>query len=78
MNFIAEQLLTLKKYDDARVIAENNVAEFSDKDLVMITMGNIYLALNKKEEAIKYYKKTLLLNPEYEEAKRRLRKLVDK
>ena len=78
MNFIAEQLLTLKKYDDARVIAENNVAEFSDKDLVMITMGNIYLALNKKEEAIKFYKKTLLLNPEYEEAKRRLRKLVDK
>ena len=44
----------------------------------MITMGNIYLALNKKEEAIKFYKKTLLLNPEYEEAKRRLRKLVDK
>jgi CubicO group peptidase (beta-lactamase class C family) len=78
MNFISEQLLTLKRYEDARVIAENNVVEFPDKDLVMVTMGNIYLALKRKEDAIKYYKKTLQLNPEYEEAKSRLRELVTK
>jgi mRNA degradation ribonuclease J1/J2 len=41
MNFIAEQLLNLKRLDDARIISENNVAEFPDKDLVMLTMGNI-------------------------------------
>jgi tetratricopeptide (TPR) repeat protein len=75
MNFISDQLLTLKRYEDARVIAENNVEEFPDKDLVMVTMGNIYLALKRKEDAIKYYKKTLQLNPEYEEAKSRLREL---
>jgi CubicO group peptidase (beta-lactamase class C family) len=75
MNFIAEQLLTLKRPDDARIIAENNVAEFPDKDLVMLTMGNIYLALNRKDDAIKYYKLTLQLYPGYEEARTRLREL---
>jgi CubicO group peptidase (beta-lactamase class C family) len=73
MNFIAEQLL-----DDARIISENNVAEFPDKDLVMLTMGNIYLALNRKEDAIKYYKLTLQLYPGYEESKTRLRELEGK
>jgi CubicO group peptidase (beta-lactamase class C family) len=78
MNYMSEQLLTLKRYEDARVIAENNVVEFPDKDLVMVTMGNIYLALNRKKDAIKYYEKTLQLNPDYEEAKSRLRELIVK
>lgn len=78
MNFIAEQLLTLKRLEDARIIAENNVAEFPDKDLVMLTMGNIYLALNRKEDAIRYYKLTLQLYPGYEEARTRLRELEGK
>jgi tetratricopeptide (TPR) repeat protein len=78
MNFISQQLLQLKRNEEARIIGENNVAEFPDKDLVMITMGNIYLALNRKEDAIEYYKKTLEINPEYEEAKSRLRKLSAK
>ncbi len=78
MNFMADQLRTLKRYEDAKVLAENNVVEFPDKDLVMVTMGNIYLALNRKEDAIIYYKKTLELNPEYEEAKSRLRELIAK
>ena len=47
MNFIAQQLLTLKRYEDARVISENNVQEFPNKDLILVTMANIYLALNK-------------------------------
>jgi tetratricopeptide (TPR) repeat protein len=78
MNFIAEQLLTLKRYDDAGIIAENNVAEFPDKDLVMLTMGNIYLALNRKADAAAYYKKTLAITPGYEEAKNRLKELEGK
>jgi len=75
MNFLAEELLNLKRYDEARIISENNVVEFPDKDLVMVTMGNIYLAMNRKDEAIKFYKKTLQLNPGYEEAKNRLKEL---
>ena len=78
MNFIAEQLLTLKRYEEAKVVSENNVTEFPDKDLVMVTMGNIYLALNKKEDAIKFYKKTLEITPGYEEAKSRLKELQKK
>lgn len=75
MNFIAEQLLNLKRLDDAKVIAENNAAEFPDKDLVMLTMGNIYLALKRKEDAVKFYRKTLELYPGYQEARNRLREL---
>lgn len=75
MNFIAQQLLTLKRYEDAKVISENNVNEFPDKDLVMVTMGNIYLAAGKKEEAINFYKKALQITPIYEEAKNRLKEL---
>lgn len=78
MNFISEQLLNLKRYEEARVIAENNVVEFPDKDLVMVTMGNIYLALKRQDDAIKFYKKTLDLNTEYEEAKSRLKELASK
>ena len=75
MNFLAQQLLTLKRLNDALVIAENNVQEFPDKDLVLVTMGNIYLALNRKEDAILFYKKALAITPGYEEARNRLKEL---
>ena len=78
MNFIAEQLLKLKRFEDAKVVAENNVEEFPNKDLIMVTMGNIYLALNRKQEAIKFYKKALQITPVYEEAKNRLKELGSK
>jgi len=78
MNFLAEQLLNLKRMDDARIISENNVVEFPDKDLLMLTMANIYLALNRKEDAIKFYKKTLEIYPGYVEARNRLKELEGK
>ena len=78
MNFIAQQLLTLKRYEDAKVIAEHNVNEFPDKDLILVTMGNIYLALGKTKDAIKFYKRALQITPMYEEAKNRLKELEDK
>jgi CubicO group peptidase (beta-lactamase class C family) len=75
MNFLAEQLQTLKRYEDAKIISENNVAEFPDRDLVMVTMGNIYLALNRKADAAIFYKKALAIYPGYEEARNRLKEL---
>lgn len=78
MNFIAEQLLQLKRFEEARIIVDNNVAEFPDKDLVMYTAGNIYLALNRKEEAIRFYKRSLQLYPAYQEAKNKLKDLESK
>jgi len=75
MNFIAEQLVTLKRLEDARIISENNAQQFPDKDLVMVTMGNIYLKLDRKQDAILYYKKALAIYPNYQEAKNRLKEL---
>jgi tetratricopeptide (TPR) repeat protein len=65
----------MKRYEDAKIISENNAAEFPDKDLVMVTMGNIYLKLEMKQEAISFYKKALALYPGYEEARNRLKEL---
>jgi CubicO group peptidase (beta-lactamase class C family) len=75
MNFIAEQLLNLKRYQDARIITENNAAEFPNRDLVMFTTGNIYLALNRKEDAVRFYKRTLEIYPGYQEALNKLKEL---
>lgn len=75
MNFLAQQLLALKRLEDARIISENNVAEFPNKDLILVTMGNIYLELNQKENAIKFYKKALQISPGFEEARNRLKEL---
>jgi cytochrome c-type biogenesis protein CcmH/NrfG len=41
-------------------------------------MGHIYMALNKREDAIKFYKKALQITPGYEEAKNRLKELENK
>ncbi|MEO6639386.1 MAG: serine hydrolase [Ginsengibacter sp.] len=75
MNFIGEQLQTLKRFDDARIICENNAAEFPNYDLVLITLANAYLSLGRKTDAVIYYKKALLINPDYQEAKNRLKEL---
>ena len=73
--YLGEKLFSLKRYEDAKIIAENNVAEFPDNNYIALSMANIYLALNRKEDAIKFYRKTLQLNPESEEAKNRLKEL---
>jgi CubicO group peptidase (beta-lactamase class C family) len=78
MDFIAQQLLSLKRYEDAKLIAESNVKEFPDKDLIQVTMGNIYLALDKKQEAAIAFKKALQITPGYEEARNRLKELEGK
>lgn len=77
MNFLAEQLLKLKRLEDARIIAENNAAEFPNRDLVQYTMGNIYVALGRKADATKAYKKALEINSNYVEVINALRKLEE-
>ena len=75
MTFLADQLRTLNRLEDARIISESNVLEFPDRDFVMVTMGNIYLALGRKAEAKLYFEKTIQLNPNYDEAKNRLKEI---
>ncbi len=75
MYYLADKLLLLKRYEEAKIIAENNVSVFPDKDYIALSMANIYNALNRKEDAIKYYKKTLQINPDFEEARNKLKEL---
>jgi CubicO group peptidase (beta-lactamase class C family) len=78
MTFLADQLYKAERYEEARIISENNVSEFPDRDFVMVTMGNIYMALKRKEDAIKFFKRGLELNPNYDEARSRLKELDQK
>ena len=75
MDFLGNQLFTLKRYEDARILFENNAAEFPAKDLVLISLAKTYEKLGRKNDAIIWYKKTLAINPGYEEAKNRLKEL---
>ncbi|HRI25797.1 MAG TPA: tetratricopeptide repeat protein, partial [Ferruginibacter sp.] len=73
MNQLGDQLVTLKRYEDARVVFENNAAEFPNRDLALFSVANIYELLGRKEDAFAWYQKVLALNPKYEEARSRLK-----
>lgn len=75
MYYLGEKLFSLKRLEDARIIAENNAIEFPARDFVFLSLGNIYLALQRREDAIQAYRKALELNPANEEAGNRLREL---
>jgi CubicO group peptidase (beta-lactamase class C family) len=75
MDQLGNQLFDVKRYDDARAIFENNAAEFPQRDLALFDLAKTYEKLGRKEEAINWYKKVLLINPGYEEAKHKLKLL---
>lgn len=75
MDQLGNQLYTLKRFDDARIIFENNAAEFPQRDLVLLSLAKTYEALGRKGDAVAWYKKTLAVNPRNEEARVRLKAL---
>ncbi|HNU89453.1 MAG TPA: beta-lactamase family protein [Ferruginibacter sp.] len=75
MNQLGDQLFTLKRYEDARIIFENNATEFPTRDLALFSLAKTYEILGRKNDAIAWYKKVLALTPGYEEAKNRLKEL---
>lgn len=75
MNQLGDQLFALKRYEDARIVFENNALEFPERDLALLSLAKTYEELGRKEDAIVYYKKVLAVNPGYEEAKNRLKEL---
>ena len=75
--YLGEKLFALKRVDDAKIIAENNVLAFPERDLLTLSLANIYLALQRKNDALEFYRKTLLLNPQNEEARNRLKELQE-
>ena len=78
MDFLGNALYDLKRYEEARIIFENNAAEFPDKDLVLLSLGKTYQMLGRKEDAIVWYKKVVGLGTANQEAKNRLKELEGK
>jgi tetratricopeptide (TPR) repeat protein len=75
MTFLGDKLYDLKRYEDAKLLYENNSLEFPDKDLAQFGLGKVYEKLGRKEDAINVYKKVIKLNPKYQEAINRLKEL---
>ncbi|MEJ7626228.1 MAG: DUF2200 family protein [Ferruginibacter sp.] len=78
MDQLGNQLFYLKRYEDARIIFENNATEFPKRDLALFDLAKVYEKLGKKTDAIFWYKKVLVITPGYEEAKNRLKSLENK
>lgn len=75
MDFLGNKLYDLKRYEEARILFENNARAFPDKDLSLYSLAKTYEALGRKEDAITWYKKALAITPGYEEARNRLKAL---
>jgi CubicO group peptidase (beta-lactamase class C family) len=75
MDFLGNKLSDLKRYEDAKILFENNAAEFPERDLALLSLAKVYEKLGRREEAISWYKKVLALTPGYEEARNRLKEL---
>ncbi|GAB3950939.1 hypothetical protein GCM10028805_30010 [Spirosoma harenae] len=76
MDQLGGQLFTLKRYEDARILYENNASEFPNRDIALVSLAKTYEALNRKKDAITYYQKAVAINPTNEEAKNRLKALT--
>jgi CubicO group peptidase (beta-lactamase class C family) len=75
MNQLGDMVFAAKRYEDARIIFENNATEFPTRDLALFSVAKVYDKLGRKSDAIAWYKKVLALTPGYEEAKNRLNEL---
>lgn len=75
INIGGYRLLGSKKVKEAIKIFEMNVELFPESFNVYDSLAEAYMTDNNKELAIKYYKKSLELNPENENAKKFLKEL---
>ncbi|GAB2578322.1 serine hydrolase [Spirosoma areae] len=76
MDQLGNQLFTVKRYEDARIIFENNVTEFPGRDIALVSLAKTYEVLNRKKDAMSSYQKAIAINPNNEEAKNRLKTLL--
>ena len=68
----------MNKFNDAIKFFELSATEFPDGDYPWLCYNNIgssYRELGDKEQAIKYYKKSLELNPDNTRAAERIKEL---
>ncbi|QTE23667.1 tetratricopeptide repeat protein [Polaribacter cellanae] len=77
INSIGYKLLKEGKAKKAVEIFKINIALHPKSSNVYDSTAEAYLVLNKKEKAIEYYKKALVINPENYNAKRAYKKLTE-
>lgn len=75
MNTIGYQLVSAKKLDDALAVFEQNTTDYPASFNTWDSLAEAYMDKGNKELAIKYYKKSLELNPNNTNAITQLKKL---
>jgi CubicO group peptidase (beta-lactamase class C family) len=75
MNRLGYQLLRLKRVKDAIVVFRQNTVDFPDAYNTWDSLAEGYMIDGDKESAIKYYKKSLELNPDNSNAVQKLKEL---
>jgi tetratricopeptide (TPR) repeat protein len=75
MNELGYLLLRLKKLDDAIAVFTQNTEDYPHSWNVWDSLAEAYADKGEKELAIKYYEKSLLLNPENTNGANQIKKL---
>ena len=75
MNTLGYQLLRLKRVKDAIAVFKQNTVDFPNGYNTWDSLAEGYMIDGDKESAIKYYKKSLELNPDNTNAVQKLKEL---
>ena len=78
MDQLGNQLFTLKRYEDARIIFENNASEFPERDLTLFSLAKTYEITGRKEDAITWYKKVLIAQSRIRRSKEQVKRTGEK
>jgi tetratricopeptide (TPR) repeat protein len=76
MNILGYQLLRLKRVKDAIAVFKQNTVDFPQAANTWDSLAEGYMIDGDKESAIKYYKKSLELNPDNTNAVQKLKELA--
>ncbi len=75
MNRVGYQLLGLKRIKDALEVFKQNTLDFPNEFNTWDSLAEGYIVSGDKPSAIKYYKKSLELNPDNTSAVQKLKEL---
>jgi tetratricopeptide (TPR) repeat protein len=75
VNTLGYQLLRLKRVKDSIAVFKQNTVDFPQASNTWDSLAEGYMIDGDKESAIKYYKKSLELNPENSNAVEKLKEL---
>lgn len=75
INIVGHSLIEAKRYEEAKQVFQFNIEEFPKSPNVYDSYGDALLAEGDKENAIKYFKKALEIDPNFPDPKPKLEKL---